>query len=153
MTGPADRRIGLGWALEEFEALLATWSGADEQPDDIDDLTGFSFPDHRTARPCTPTATRPLPPKPINKTLLSTFRWSPSAPTRERFRRCSATDFVSQAVSEKRTSARPESSGDHSFAPTRTNDRHRLTTFCLPPNRTAFLSISVRVSKASSVNP
>ena len=36
-TGPEVRRIGLGRALKEFEALLAKWHG-DDQPVDIDDL-------------------------------------------------------------------------------------------------------------------
>ena len=38
MTGPEARRIGLGRALEEFEALLAKWC-ADDQPVDLDELT------------------------------------------------------------------------------------------------------------------
>ena len=37
MTGPEARQIGLGWALEEFEQLLAPWL-VDEQPVDVDDL-------------------------------------------------------------------------------------------------------------------
>ena len=37
-TGPEARQIGLGRALEEFQALLAKWHG-DDQPIDIDDLT------------------------------------------------------------------------------------------------------------------
>ena len=37
MTGPEPRQIGLGRALEEFEALLATRT--DDQPVDIDELT------------------------------------------------------------------------------------------------------------------
>ena len=41
-TGPDDRRLGLGWALEEFEQLLA--ERTDEVPDDIDDLPTYEKP-------------------------------------------------------------------------------------------------------------
>jgi hypothetical protein len=37
MTGPEARRIGLGWALEEFGAWLAKWS-VDDVTDDVDEL-------------------------------------------------------------------------------------------------------------------
>ena len=37
MNGPEARRIGLGWALEEFGAWLAKWS-VDEVTNDVDDL-------------------------------------------------------------------------------------------------------------------
>ena len=40
MTGPEARQLGLGRALQEFEALLATWC-VDEQPDDLDALAVY----------------------------------------------------------------------------------------------------------------
>ena len=38
--GPEDRRLGLGWALEEFEQLLIE-RPVDEDPDDTDDLACY----------------------------------------------------------------------------------------------------------------
>ena len=43
MTGPEARQLGLGRALQEFEALLATWC-VDEQPDDLDALAVYEKP-------------------------------------------------------------------------------------------------------------
>jgi hypothetical protein len=41
MTGPEARRLGLGWALEEFEHLLANWT-VDDVTDDVDDLAVYT---------------------------------------------------------------------------------------------------------------
>lgn len=40
-TGPEARRIGLSWALEEIHDRLAPWL-VDDQPVDVDDLTGLA---------------------------------------------------------------------------------------------------------------
>ena len=42
MTGPEDRRLGLGRALEEFEQLLTKWR-LDEQPIDFNYLTHLAI--------------------------------------------------------------------------------------------------------------
>ena len=39
--GPEARRLGLGWALEEFGAWLAKWRRVDEVTDDVDDLAVY----------------------------------------------------------------------------------------------------------------
>ena len=42
MTGPEVRQIGLSWALEDFETLLADRHADDavDELDDVDDLAG-----------------------------------------------------------------------------------------------------------------
>ena len=50
MTGPEARRLGLGWALEEFEQWLAQWRSDDEEPVDIDDVHRLAATPRRTDR-------------------------------------------------------------------------------------------------------